>query len=330
MPVELSVIICTYNRADYLRKAINSLAQQTLATDRFEIIVVDNNSTDDSVDFTKTNYPRVLITSLEKNFGYAYPNNLGSQKAKGKYIFFLNNDTKVTPSFLESIVNEMENDSKIGICQSLLLKPNGSVDSSGDFIDSLGVPFSSKKMIKTKRKILSAKGAAMMVRKSVFEKLGGFDENFFITFEDVDLGWRCWINGFEVYLIPDSVVYHYGGLTIQKNLINIDFHGAKNHMIMKLTNFESNLSKKILFYFFVKYGIQMIKVWFQFKTIGKTTIYSSKYEKKFSRNPSFKSIISALIWIIKHDNYLKNRRKMISSNRLKTTKELQNLSLILP
>ena len=104
------------------------------------------------------------------------------------------------------MVQVIENDKKIAICQSLLLKPDESVDSSGDFIDPLGVVYNSTKKTDEIREISSARGASMLIRKNIFDILEGFDEKFYVSFEDVDLGWRTWMIGYKVILTPKSVV----------------------------------------------------------------------------------------------------------------------------
>ena len=168
------------------------------------------------------------------------------------------------------MIKVIENDKKIAICQSLLLKPDGSVDSSGDFIDKLGVVYNSKTKTDEIREISSARGASMLIRRSVFEKLCGFDEKFFVSFEDVDLGWRTWILGYHVVLIPTSVVYHYGGTTVEKIKSEIAFHGFKNQLAMKITNFEPILAIKNLIKFFIIYGTREMKIWFDYKLHGIT------------------------------------------------------------
>jgi GT2 family glycosyltransferase len=322
----VSIIIVNFNGKKFLDKCLDSLSK--INYHNYEIIVVDNHSTDESVNFVKENYPNVKIIELEENHGFTYPNNFASTYAKGDYLFFLNNDTEVTPTFLDGLIEFMENNNQIGICQSLLLTMDGKIDSSGDFIDSYGVPFSSHEKVSNPKKILAAKGAALIIRKNLFYQLGKFDEKFVISFEDVDLGWRCWIYGFEVWLVPTSIVYHHGGGTIKKNEIDIDFHGAKNHLIMKLTNFEEGSVFIKLFSFIFLYGLQTMRVWLQFKTKGKTTIHSTRYEQKLARKPKFLSILNSFIWIIRNQTYLKQRARIIKKNRVKYTKDLENEYLI--
>lgn len=104
----------------------------------------------------------------------------------------MNNDTEVTNDFLKPLIDTIESN-YVAICQSLLLKPDGSVDSAGDFVDIYGRAYNSKIIPNKVQPILSARGASMLVKKKIFFKLGKFDELFFVSFEDVDLGWKTWI-----------------------------------------------------------------------------------------------------------------------------------------
>jgi len=192
----------------------------------FEIILVDNKSEDDSIISTRKKYSNISIIELDKNYGYAKPNNMGAKKAKGDLLYFLNNDTIISKNSIEELVKVLQKP-EIAICQSLLLHHDNSVDSSGDYINNLGIPYSSKENPSEMRYILSARGAAMMIKKSVFWELLGFDEKFFASFEDVDIGWRAWLWGHKVALVPQSIVYHTGGATVRNLSFEIKFHGVK-------------------------------------------------------------------------------------------------------
>ena len=150
---KVSIIIVNHNGKTLLEKCLESLFKVNY--ENFEVILVDNNSTDDTVEFVTKNHPSIILLKLNSNKGFAEPNNIGSKIATGKYLLFLNNDTIVTPSFISEMVSVIENDNKIAICQSLLLKPDESVDSSGDFIDHLGVVYNSTKKTDNIREISS-------------------------------------------------------------------------------------------------------------------------------------------------------------------------------
>ena len=323
---KVSIIIVNYNGKELLQKCLDSLLKVNY--DNFEIILVDNNSTDGSVEFITKNYPSLIIIKLDSNKGFAEPNNVAAKISKGKYLLFLNNDTVVTPNFISEMVKVMETDKKIAICQSLLLKPDGSVDSSGDFIDHLGVVYNSKTKIDEIREVSSARGASMLVRSDIFEKLDGFDQKFFVTFEDVDLCWRSWILGYRVLIIPASIVYHEGGITIKKIKSEIAFHGFKNQLAMKITNFEPILAMRNMMLFFGIYGIRELKIWLDYTISGSTKLSSTEYEDNIAPKPSFKVIAKSIFWILSNYGYLLKKQRTINKNRVYSTTILKKMNII--
>jgi len=323
---KVSIIIVNYNGKELLQKCLDSLLKVNY--DNFEIILVDNNSTDGTVEFITKNYPSLIIIKLDSNKGFAEPNNVAAKISKGKYLLFLNNDTVVTPNFISEMVKVMETDKKIAVCQSLLLKPDGSVDSSGDFIDHLGVVYNSKTKIDEIREVSSARGASMLVRSDIFEKLDGFDQKFFITFEDVDLCWRSWILGYRVLIIPTSIVYHEGGITIKKIKSEIAFHGFKNQLAMKITNFEPILAMRNMMLFFGIYGIRELKIWLDYTISGSTKLSSTEYEDNIAPKPSFKVIAKSIFWILSNYGYLLKKQRAINKNRVYSTTILKKMNVI--
>ena len=323
---KVSIIIVNYNGKELLQKCLDSLLKVNY--DNFEIILVDNNSTDGTVEFITKNYPSLIIIKLDSNKGFAEPNNVAAKISKGKYLLFLNNDTVVTPNFISEMVKVMETDKKIAVCQSLLLKPDGSVDSSGDFIDHLGVVYNSKTEIDEIREVSSARGASMLVRSDIFEKLDGFDQKFFITFEDVDLCWRSWILGYRVLIIPTSIVYHEGGITIKKIKSEIAFHGFKNQLAMKITNFEPILAMRNMMLFFGIYGIRELKIWLDYTISGSTKLSSTEYEDNIAPKPSFKVIAKSIFWVLSNYGYLLKKQRTINKNRVYSTTILKKMNII--
>jgi GT2 family glycosyltransferase len=311
----ISIIIVNFNGKQYLESCLESLIK--LNYNNYEVILLDNNSTDESVSFVEKNYPKIILKKLDQNYGFAYPNNLGAKIAKGDYLLFLNNDTVVTPNSLSELLSTILSDSNIAICQSFLLKMNGDVDSSGDFIDSLGRAFSSREKNPHFKNILSARAACMLTRKEIFFELDGFDEIFFVSFEDVDLGWRANILGYSVVLSPKSLVYHLGGQTIKKFKQQIQFHSVKNSLIIRLTNFELFYSfKSIMLLFFVSF----MRCFFKIKVIVDPEISPPL--------PPIKIMISGSFWILKNLGYIFKKRKYVQSKRIRTTNDLKNLGVI--
>ena len=323
---KISVIIVNYNGKKLLENCLESLFKTDY--NNFEVILVDNNSTDGSMEFVTKNYPKIIVIKLDSNKGFAEPNNIGVKIAKGEYLLFLNNDTVTTTNFISEMVKVLEKDEKIAICQSLLLKPDGNIDSSGDFIDKMGIVYNSKTKTDEIKEISSARGACMLIRKKIFDKLGGFDEKFFFSFEDVDLGWRSWILGYKVVIVPNSIVYHSAGKTSSKLKSEVAFHGLKNQLSMKITNFEPRFVFSSLLLFFFVYGSREIKIWFDYKIKGYTNITSTKYEDKTAENPSIKIVIKSISWIFKNISYLRRKHNQVNENRIMSTTNLQKIKII--
>ncbi|MDC1023638.1 glycosyltransferase family 2 protein [Nitrosopumilus sp.] len=323
---KVSIIIVNYNGKELLKKCLDSLFK--IKYDNFEVIIVDNNSTDNTIEFITKNYPSIQILKLDSNKGFAEPNNLAAKITKGDFLLFLNNDTVVTPNFISEMMKILEHDKTIGICQSLLLKPDGSIDSSGDFIDKLGVVYNSKTKIKEIRNISSARGASMLIERKIFNKLGGFDEKFFFSFEDVDLGWRTWILGYKVVIVPNSIVYHSAGTTTSKLKSESAFHGLKNQLAMKITNFEPRFMFRSLFLFFFVYGLREMKIWFDYKFKHNTNMTSTKYEETIAKNPNLKIIIKSVLWIFKNMGYLRKKHIQVNRNRVASSTYLEKIKII--
>ena len=323
---KISVIIVNYNGKKLLENCLESLFKTDY--NNFEVILVDNNSTDGSMEFVTKNYPNVIVIKLDSNKGFAEPNNIGAKIAKGEYLLFLNNDTVTTTNFISEMVKVLEKDEKIAICQSLLLKPDGNIDSSGDFIDKMGIVYNSKTKTDEIKEISSARGASMLIRKKIFDKLGGFDEKFFFSFEDVDLGWRSWILGYKVVIVPNSIVYHSAGKTSSNFKPEVAFHGLKNQLSMKITNFEPRFAFSSLLSFFFVYGSREIKIWFDYKIKGYTNMTSTKYEDKTAENPSIKIVIKSISWIFKNIRYLHRKHNQVNESRVVSTDYLEKIRII--
>ena len=323
---KISIIIVNYNGKELLQKCLESLFKTDY--ENFEVILVDNNSTDGSIEFVTKNYPKIIVIKLDSNKGFAEPNNVGAKIAKGEHLLFLNNDTVTSSNFISEMVKVLQKDEQVAICQSLLLRPNGDVDSSGDFIDKIGIVYNSKTKIDQIKEVSSARGACMMIRKKIFDKLGGFDEKFFFSFEDVDLGWRSWILGYKVVIAPNSIVYHSVGKTSSKLKSEAAFHGLKNQLAMKITKFEPKFVFRSLLLFFFVYGSREIKIWLDYKIKGSTTMTSTDYEDRIAQNPSLKTVIKSISWILNNIGYLRDKHNYVNKNRILSTASLQKIKII--
>ena len=246
LPPLVSIIILNYNGKQYLNNCISSVLDSNYS--RLEIIVVDNNSNDGSVDAVREQFQtnNIKILRLTKNYGFSEGNNLGSQLATGNYLFFLNNDTIIDEDCIEKLVKLMESDPKIGAAQAKLLSIDGKkIDSAGCFFDRLGFVYVrgfgelDNNQYDQTSEILYAKGAAIIVKRDLWEKLRGFDPLFFMYFEEADFCWRVWLSGFKVIFNPYAKVNHIGMATLKKYSNPLIFQEARNRLVMLMKNYEN-------------------------------------------------------------------------------------------
>lgn len=216
-----TVIVLNWNGRRFLGKCIESLLAQNF-TD-YEILLVDNGSSDDSIDFVRTNFgdnPLLRIIALGHNYGFSKGNNLGMNYANGKYVIVLNNDTEVKPNFVGELVKVAESDETIGSVSCKIMHYDGSVwfgqyFTNGGFI----VPFFTQSFSEhTLNEIynrysvnLANSGCAVLYRKNLLTRIKGFDEDFWTDWEDYDLGFRVNIAGFKSVYTPMFLVLHLGG-----------------------------------------------------------------------------------------------------------------------
>lgn len=215
---KVSVVILNWNGKKFLHACLTSLRKLTYKP--VEVILVDNNSSDGSVEFVKKNFSWVKLVVNTRNDGFAKGNNIGFKKSTGKYILFLNNDTIVTPTFLQSMVRQMEHDASIGCMQPQMrmMDHKELQDEAGGYLTHFGFLYHygyKKKYAlspyKLKREVFSIKGACMIVPRRVFEEIGKFDEDFFIFFEETDVCHRIWLAGYRVIYDPTTYIFHMVG-----------------------------------------------------------------------------------------------------------------------
>jgi len=217
----VSIVIVNWNGEKWLKKCLESLAMQIYKN--IEIIFVDNASTDGSINFVKQFYPKIKIVINQKNLGFAGGNNIGVMNATGKYILLLNNDTTVNNDFLSILVDYLEKNIDVGIVQPkiYLTREKGLLDATGSFLTKTGFLKHTGFEIdhgqhNTIQQIFSAKGACILIRKEVIEKVGLFDDDYFAYFEETDFCWRTWLAGYKIIFLPQSIIYHDMGLTCRK------------------------------------------------------------------------------------------------------------------
>lgn len=217
--VIVSAIIVTYNNKQWLSKSIPSLLRQEYP--QIEVIVVDNASLDNACEYVEGNFGSVKLVKQKTNKGFGVGVNAGVRKAKGKYILVANEDMVFERNYVKRLVAVMEKDSSVGACQGVTYSYDrkSEVQSRGLLFNYSGVLMDDRKGEFNKGTDVSEIFAAtvpFLVRKDVFNHLGGFDEDFFLYFEEVDLCWRMWLAGKRVVFTPGAEAFHKGGESTKK------------------------------------------------------------------------------------------------------------------
>lgn len=265
MSTKVAIVILNWNGRKYLQQFLPFVLQSTYADK--EVMVADNASTDDSVQFLQQHFPQVKIISLKENYGFAKGYNEALKSVQSDYYVLLNSDVEVTPGWMEPVIELMEKDKSIGAAQPKILSYSNRerfeyAGASGGWIDCLGYPFARGRVFDTCEKdegqyddavpVFWASGAAMFVRADLYTQLKGLDNYFFAHMEEIDFCWRLQLAGYSVYACPQSKVYHVGAGTLQKNSMQKNFLNFRNNLIMLAKNLPSfELLWKIPFRFFL-------------------------------------------------------------------------------
>lgn len=230
---KVSIIMVNYNGKDELGPCLNSLAKQTYTN--FEIVIVDNNSTDGSVEFIKAKFPYVNVIETGHNLGFGTGNNVGVQHSQGAHIVFTNYDAEFDPEWLYHMVNAASSDRNVGLVapKILLYDFRDRVNTCGLSFQYAGHAFSRgadmpADVFSMREEIASVSGCAFLIKREVLDQIGLFDEEFqnfgrffHSSLEDIDLAWRAQLAGYKVLFEPLSVMYH---KYIQKPLTPIRYY----------------------------------------------------------------------------------------------------------
>jgi GT2 family glycosyltransferase len=257
---KVSIVTINYNQAEVTGELLDSLRRLTYPN--VEVIVIDNFSPIDPTSFIISRYPEVKYIRSQKNLGFAGGNNLGIHHSTGEYLFFLNNDTEADPGFLEPLVNLFEANPRAGVASSKILYHN-----SGEIIQYAGStcinPFTGRNkrvgfMEKdqgqhdVQKETDLAHGAAMMVPRSVIEKVGMMPEFFFLYYEEVDWCESIKRAGYKIYFVPASKVYHKESMSVGKGSTLKTYYMTRNRLLFMRRNTSG--AKKlswILFFLFI-------------------------------------------------------------------------------
>ncbi len=289
----VSLLVVNYNGKNILEICLPSLFKLQYPKDRYEVVIVDNGSTDGSIEFLKERYPKMLIVQNNKNMGYVGINS-GLKHCRGEYIYFLNNDLTLDKNCLKYLIQEIEKDNSIGmVAHNAVNFYDKSIVSGGTWVSRTMYCGHYKKDDDKPTKIIPYLGGGM-IRKSIISKYGYlFDPDYFIYAEDLDLGLRIRLIGMKIVLVTKAVCYHMHSVTTKKFSTP-----AKNTFLL-----ERNLLMTFLKIFSVKNLLLYapIVVLARLGTIIKDVL-TLKMKNAFAR-------IAAMGWIVVHLMAITGKRK---------------------
>jgi GT2 family glycosyltransferase len=240
--VSASVVIPNLNGAHFLEPCLESLAGQTLPP--VEVVVVDNGSSDGSVDLLRERFPDARVLAFAENRGFAAAVNAGIAEANAELVAFLNNDAVADPGWLAELAACLERHPGAAAATSklVLADDSGRLDGAGDGLTRSFLPYvrghgePDDGRYGDEVEVFGASGAAAVWHASVLRELGGFDERFFAYYEDVDLSFRARLRGYEIWYAPRAVVRHARGGTAGQHVDFALFHPVKNRWFMIVKN----------------------------------------------------------------------------------------------
>ena len=245
----ISVIIITWNSAAHLSRCLECLEAQVFKD--FEVILIDNGSNDGCVDAVENHWPALSlrIERLGKNKGFAAANNLGAHSARGQWLALLNSDAFPEPDWLEELLKAAENNPEYSFFASRQLQANASylIDGAGDVFHISGLAWRryfglpAAQFGLEPKEVFSPCAAASLYSRQAFLQVGGFDEDFFSYFEDVDLGFRLRLQGFRCLFIPEAIVEHIGSASSEKINAFAIYHGHRNLVWAYVKNMPPSL-----------------------------------------------------------------------------------------
>ncbi|MEX0994634.1 MAG: glycosyltransferase family 2 protein [Balneolaceae bacterium] len=256
---KISVIIVTWNALDYLQTYLPSVTKSDY--EPFEILIADNASTDHSTDWIRKNHPECNVVTFTKNYGYCGGNNRATDHTSGDILVFLNNDVRVETDWLQKIERCFD-DPGVAVVQPKIRSDREPrqfeyAGAAGGYIDKMGYPFCrgrifdhiewDKGQYDQEISIFWASGAALAIRRDVFNEVGRFDENFQFHMEEIDLCWRCLNRGYQIKFCPTSTVYHLGGGSLPMDSPRKTFYNFRNSLQMIWKNATTDWLKKRFF-----------------------------------------------------------------------------------
>jgi len=304
--LKFSIVIVNWNGkrniGDLFDKCLESVTNTKY--ENFEVIFVDNASTDGSYEYAQSKFKNFGFVRNQENLGMIARNTIKGV-CTGEIIAFLDNDTIVDPNWLDEPAKLFKNP-KIGIIQANLRLLNDPTipDSIGHCISAICLPIENHFFMDTPKEpapIFGGKGAALFVRRDLFENLGGFDEDCFFYFEESDLCWRARLLGYEVYFSPNSIVLHKGGGTFRNG--KLLYHRQKNTIASMIKCYKL---KNLLIYLPLRLVFELAGITYLVFKKPSLAVYNMK----------------ALLWVVRNNKKIFRKRRECQRMRVVKDKEL--------
>lgn len=328
---ELAVIILNWNGRKLLEQFLPVASRYSITEDA-DLIVADNGSTDDSVEWVKTHHPEVKVLSFSENYGFAEGYNKAIKQTQYKYTILLNSDVEVTEDWTRPLLDFMRRNSDVGALQPKIRswKERTKFEyagAAGGYLDKLGYPYCRGRLFDSIEEdhgqydgkvvdICWASGAALMVRTDIYLKVGGLDARFFAHMEEIDLCCRIHGAGYRVVAVPDAMVFHVGGASLAQGNPKKTYLNFRNNLLLLHKNMPIKEGRKKLFirrlYDTLAWGMFMLK--FDFKNANavlKAHNDFRKMKKLYTEHPD-KNVLASLPGAERNiiiDYYLKRMKK---------------------
>ena len=328
---ELAVIILNWNGRKLLEQFLPVASRYSITEDA-DLIVADNGSTDDSVEWVKAHHPEVKVLSFSENYGFAEGYNKAIKQTQYKYTILLNSDVEVTEDWTRPLLDFMRRNSDVGALQPKIRswKERTKFEyagAAGGYLDKLGYPYCRGRLFDSIEEdhgqydgkvvdICWASGAALMVRTDIYLKVGGLDARFFAHMEEIDLCCRIHGAGYRVVAVPDAMVFHVGGASLAQGNPKKTYLNFRNNLLLLHKNMPIKEGRKKLFirrlYDTLAWGMFMIKFDFNnANAVLKAHNDFRKMKKLYTEHPD-KNVLASLPGAERNiiiDYYLKRMKK---------------------
>lgn len=292
--MRIAVVILNWNGKDMLKSYLPTLIRCSKLDDA-QIVVADNDSTDGSVEMMQHDFPDIRLIRLDRNYGFAKGYNLALRQVEAEYYILLNSDVKVTPDWLLPLVSYMDIHPDIAACQPKLLdlkRPDcfEYAGGAGGYMDKWGYMYCRGRVFDSIEKdegqydtiadVFWATGACLMVRSADYWAAGGLDDRFFAHQEEIDLCWRLRSRNRRIVCIPESVVYHVGGATLNKSNPFKTFLNFRNNLLMLYKNLPEDELEKVMRVRFWLDGIAVLMFIMKFHWGDAKAVVRARHEFK--------------------------------------------------